>query len=44
LTARQRACADSISLNAMPSAAAQLPAPLVIFVRKDAIAMPVTQA
>ena len=33
LTARQRSCADSISLNAIASPAAREPGPLVTFVR-----------
>jgi hypothetical protein len=39
LTARQRACADSINLKTMPRAAARLPALLVTFVRRCTVAM-----
>jgi hypothetical protein len=38
LTARQRSCADSISLNAMASPAARDPGPLVILVRCRTVA------
>jgi hypothetical protein len=38
LTARQRSCADSISLNAMASPAAREPGPLVTLVRCRTVA------
>src|SRR5438477_2172586 len=38
LTARQRSCADSMSLNAIASPAAREPGPLVTFVRWRTVA------